>query len=164
MTFDITIDFDEIVKEAEKLGVAPEVINREMLTAVQASLDAFEQAVVVETPVNTGHLRGSINSVVYGSPPDFFGVVSSPILYASPVEYGRKPGRQPPVDAIAYWVRRKNLVPDDQVESVAYLIARHIGRYGTKGAHMFEKGFNNALPAVERLWDDVSDKIVEQMQ
>jgi len=44
---------------------------------------------------------------------------------------GRLPGKFPPLEPIREWVRIKLNVPDSQVNSVAFLIARKIARSGT---------------------------------
>jgi len=81
-------------------------------------------------------------------------------------ENGRKPGKQPPVDAILEWMRIKPIQLRDKesgkfkksTESlkrqVAFLIARKIGRDGIKGWHAFDY-------AMENIWDEYEAKIVE---
>lgn len=57
------------------------------------------------------------------------------------VEYGRAPGKQPPVSAISNWITIKRIVPlayNNKIptqKSLAFVIARSIGRKGTKGRH-----------------------------
>ena len=55
--------------------------------------------------------------------------------YAGPVEFGRKPGRQPPVQSIVDWMRTRRIAtgagPRRQ-RQIAFAIARKIGREGTK--------------------------------
>jgi len=81
-------------------------------------------------------------------------------------ENGRKPGKQPPVDAILEWMRIKPIQLRDKesgkfkksTESlkrqVAFLIARKIGRDGIKGWNAFDY-------AMENIWDEYEAKIVE---
>lgn len=45
--------------------------------------------------------------------------------------HGRRPGTQPPLEAILEWVRKKPIVADISERSLAFLIARKIGRVGT---------------------------------
>jgi len=47
--------------------------------------------------------------------------------YAKYVDQGRKPGKQPPLDAIIEWCKRKNID-----KKAAFPIARKIGRLGIK--------------------------------
>lgn len=45
--------------------------------------------------------------------------------------YGRKPGKQPPIDSILGWLEKKGITADIPQRSLAFLIARKIGRFGT---------------------------------
>lgn len=167
----IEIDFHDITAQAEQLGAGPEIIAEELNRAMIESLDTIEQAVALETPVNLGILRGSISHEIFGEPPDFYGEVGTPVLYGAPVEFGRRPGKMPPVRAIRAWVVRKKLVPamdsdedyQEAVDRAAYMIARAIGRRGTKGAHMFERGFRATEPMIPYLWALALDRISERL-
>ena len=53
-------------------------------------------------------------------------------------EYGRAPGRFPPIEAISRWIDAKGIIPQDiSKKSLAFLIARKIAREGTK---LFRQG------------------------
>ena len=81
-------------------------------------------------------------------------------------ENGRKPGKQPPVDAILDWIRIKPIKlrdkesgkfkkPTEQLKrQVAFLIARKIGRDGIKGWHAFDY-------AMENIWDEYEAKLLD---
>lgn len=80
-------------------------------------------------------------------------------------ENGRKPGKQPPVDAILEWMRIKPIKLRDKEsgkfkkptealkKQVAFLIARKIGRDGIKGWKAFDY-------AMENIWDEYEAKVV----
>ena len=80
-------------------------------------------------------------------------------------ENGRKPGKQPPVDAILDWMRLKPIKLRDKESGkfkkptevlkrqVAFLIARKIGRDGIKGWKAFDYAFEN-------IWDEYEAKVV----
>ena len=121
---------------------------------------------------DTAGLANSIESSAKG----LNGRVFSRAAHALPVEFGRKPGKMPPPKALLGWVRRhtgafsirtrrrlggRNQAAEDR--SVAFLIARAIGRRGTKGRFFFRKAhqrMRNELPTlirqtqreIERLW------------
>lgn len=74
------------------------------------------------------------------------------------LEYGRKPGKMPPVSAIKNWIEVKHIVPRPlqlkpgksrvpTINQLSYLIARKIGRDGTKGKHTFESSFDKVKSA-----------------
>ena len=61
--------------------------------------------------------------------------------------YGRPPGKMPPVSAIEEWITRRRIVPEPNtstpnVTSLAYVIARKIGKEGTKGTNFLEKSLD----------------------
>ena len=77
-------------------------------------------------------------------------------------EYGRRPGKFPPPDAILKWIQFKRLVPrpgrDGKVPStnqLVYLISRKIATKGTEGKHLFEKTLDD--PNL----DNLADKLIE---
>lgn len=69
------------------------------------------------------------------------------------VEEGRKPGKMPPVSAIAKWIRIKPIKIRDtktgkfksktpaNINSAAFAIAQHIGAYGVKPTWFFRDAF-----------------------
>lgn len=52
--------------------------------------------------------------------------------YAWFVIHGRKPGKMPPVNALLPWVMKRTGIQGMRARSVAFLIARRIGKRGTK--------------------------------
>lgn len=161
--WDVELDgFDELMDDL--VTRYPEVVADEMYKAMEKSLAVFHQAVVVETPSNTGALRAATTTDIVSSPVSLVGSVMNPLIYAWPVERGRRPGKMPPVQAIELWVIRKLGVSPAESRGVAYLIARAIGKRGTKGAGMFWKGFQNALPRVEHLWEMLPENIVKRLE
>jgi hypothetical protein len=81
-------------------------------------------------------------------------------------ENGRKPGKQPPIDAILDWMRIKPIKLRDKEtgkfqkptealkRQVAFLIARKIGKQGIKGWKAFDYAYEN-------IWDEYESKVVE---
>ena len=57
---------------------------------------------------------------------------------------GRKPGRQPPSSALEEWVSKKLKVSGKRLKSVAFLVARKIGREGTQSSKRNFKQFDPA--------------------
>lgn len=45
--------------------------------------------------------------------------------------FGRKPGKQPPIESIMDWIERKGITASIGIKSLAFLIARKIGKLGT---------------------------------
>lgn len=62
--------------------------------------------------------------------------------YSYYADNGRRPGKRPPIDTIEKWINDKQIRLDNiSVRSLAFLIARKIGREGTKGAHIIDEVF-----------------------
>lgn len=60
--------------------------------------------------------------------------------YVYYIENGRRPGKQPPRSAIVEWLEVKNIQPQDiSLESLAFLIARKIGRDGIEPKHIIKE-------------------------
>ena len=84
---------------------------------------------------------------------------------------GRRPGKMPPVNVIADWVKRRNITPyalkngklptDDQL---AFMIARKIGRDGTTGIHFLEKSVTEAENYfISKISDAITEDIKENL-
>lgn len=165
--FSIAIDDHGLSSLYERAG---DQIGPAMQRAMVAATNAVEQAVVQFTPRGAGpvHLFQTITSEVRGAGVSLTGEVYStdqPIKVAS-VETGRKPGKWPPYganSALRLWVTRMIGGDDREVSSAAFLIARAIGRRGTKGAHMFEKGFQAQAGNVENLCGRVIDDLIRRL-
>ena len=170
---------DELVLPLEQLldgsGPMADVVFDTMVVA----LDHVVEQVQLRTPVNVGFLRSGTSRgepMLRGSV--FEGEVMNPLSYGLPVEYGRKPGKMPPVDAIQLWVTRKQLAgtysiktqkrlgsyadQEAQDRQAAWAIAKKIAKHGTKGAFMFRDGLQAAKPQVDSLWEALLGRIVEE--
>lgn len=73
------------------------------------------------------------------------------------VEYGRRPGKFPPPDAILNWITAKGILPTTDsngrlptTQSLAFLIGRKIAERGIEGSHDFEKAQNTILTRYEQ--------------
>ena len=165
-------DFDQFMNELSTLY--PDVVADEARDTMEKSMWVFHQAVDLETPVGvSGNLRAANAVEMTGTPVELVGMLVNPLPYAWVVERGRMAGRMPPIGPIELWVIRKDLgwtyttksgktVPMT-THQMAFVIARAIGRRGTKGAAMFHKGFRVALPHVERLWEGLPGRVVTRL-
>ena len=168
---DFNIDVAELKKLAGDLEDLEWIIEDEVYLTMQIALATFHQAVAVETPVNTGALRGSLTQEIDGESLSLTGKIATPVLYGKYVEYGRLPGKMPPVGAIEYWVIRKLKIVPPESRTVAFLIARHIGQHGTwlnkgqgvRGARMFQRGFLAAKDKVLSYWHGLSDRVIRRL-
>lgn len=84
------------------------------------------------------------------------------------VEYGRKPGKMPPVDSIADWIKIKRIIPEPingkipDTKQLAFMIARKIGREGVEGKHVINKTvYTNEM---ESIITDIKKEIMNQLK
>lgn len=154
MSLKIEVDVSEVERLAKRSPEAEQAVIKSMLNPMRRSLQRLRIEVQAYTPVGvTGNLRDGIETNINGRPPNFSGDVLPNVLYGDPVEFGRKPGKFPPPDAIELWVRRVLDVPSEDVRGVAFVIARAIARRGIPPVRMFERGLSRGFPAVERIWE-----------
>jgi hypothetical protein len=140
------------------------------IVGMLADVGAYAQRLAVDrTPAGVsagGGLRGSIFSEPRGTPVARSQYVSSSLFYAPIQEVGRRPGRRPPAGALLLWVTRKLLIgpgwgPLNPL-GVAFLVARKIGRVGTRGHHMFEQAFQKSSPYFHRQAEQLAGRIARE--
>jgi HK97 gp10 family phage protein len=90
---------------------------------------------------NTGTLRNSIQ--IFTNPKAYSATVATNTGYGFHVEFGRKPGKMPPIDVIERWVRLKLRVKDN-TRVAAFAIARKIAAVGTKPQPFMKPAFEVA--------------------
>jgi hypothetical protein len=165
MSLTVKINTDEIEEFIVQLERAPELTARETMIAMRKAVAEVERQTVPRTPSNTGALRGAWTTRVTRGSRSVKGEVMNPKEYAIVMEKGRRPGaRMPPVSAIQYWVTRKFGVSGKEAESLAFVIARSIGRKGIKGHKMLEEGYEAAEPTVKRIFEQVPKRVVDRLK
>ena len=181
----LEIDTSQIDQFVQRFPVTgPRIVERELRIGLDDALGYTVAQVVDVTPVNTGVLRESIYDDILGVKADISGVNLEGIVSSSDyepkvnaVEFGRKPGRMPPVEAIALWVARKGLTERNPpkrrrvkitkrearrkgILSIAWAVATHIATKGTVGAAMFQKGFEASQAYIVKTMDEAIDRIL----
>jgi hypothetical protein len=155
----------DLAPALKRLHTFPEAMRKEVHRTMQASVSLLESEVTERTPVGaTEELRnsiyGEVRDSVYGT--EVTGIVGAPVVYALPVEMGTKP-HWPPKGALTSWVRRKlQIVGDDHVASVEFRIRAKIAARGTKGAHMFRKGWLASRDRIGRLWQKLANEAIRR--
>src|SRR3990167_6339597 len=154
------------MKVAKSVRFAPEVIPRETQMFLHEAGALIEKSVRQRTPQGVcgtqSGARASIFAETRQSAGLFSEVIGSNLAYIEPLEVGRRPGKQPPVDALIPWVEKFIALDEGETaEGVAFVIARAIGRRGTQGAHMFEQGLNAALPLLPGMAERMGLKMAQ---
>lgn len=143
----------------------PEVSKDVREAKLTEALMLLEREVKLKTPEGAGpiHLRDTIHPKVSMSGQKVEGLLGTPLAHGEPVELGTKP-HFPPTGPIQHWVEKKLGISGKEAASVAFLIARAISRRGTKGAHMFKKGFEENEDRVMRILESIPDEIVSRIK
>jgi hypothetical protein len=82
-------------------------------------------------------------------------LVGSALPYAPFANYGRKPGKRPPIEPIVRWLALKPVdTGGKDIRSVAFAIATAIGKRGVKPKFFFEKAIETATPRIEGIVTD----------
>lgn len=138
-------------------------INQQIKDLVDSIADIYRQN--LESSSATGNLQNfqtiiDINDTT-------FSVSFELADYWKYVEYGRRPGKMPPIDAIEQWVKVKPVVPNaingrvPDTRQLAFLIARKIGREGIPG----KKPLTNTIYSeeVNLIINAIKNNITEQV-
>jgi hypothetical protein len=132
-------------------GTASRIVTEQLTADTEYAVNAIKGEAMPLTPVGaTGLARGAWQTSVNvgGAEAAVLGRVFNLMGYAVPLERGAKP-HWPPRGALDLWVRRKLGVPEKQVRSVAFLIARKIAQRGTSGHAMAFKALERAEPKIQ---------------
>jgi len=156
MPFDISMR----LKSVGKLSEGPRIIAEAKEQGLKVGGELLVSQIKKLTPVDTGRLRASV--VFLGRGPDK-GVLASPVVYSSVMEYGRRPGKFPPPGPMQLWVRRKLRISNQKdIRSIAFLVSRKIARAGIEGRHMFDKGIKAGWPRAKRAMESIIKRIIIQ--
>lgn len=121
---------------------------------VEAFRDAtliIQRDAKINTPVDTGRLRASITPEVTVHGTEVLGIVGSNVVYAPYVELGTRP-HYPPLEALEVWAERHH--------TTAFLVARAIGRRGTKAIRFLQNAFEtNKERIIKRIERGIEEAI-----
>lgn len=166
------------IRIARPITLNPEAMIKGVRAAVGETTQILEAQIGKLTPEGVGGtrtgLKASIFSEVREQGTRITGITGSEKAYAMPVNYGRRPGQKaPPYKSLLEWVGLRFGVSDPkQQQRLAFLIARSIGKRGTKayrdnsppGVRMFERGLDVAEPLIvqsfERMLGDIGPELI----
>ena len=107
---------------------------------------------------------------------NYFEVIFLLPKYWEYLEYGRRAGKQPPIEAIEEWIRVKPIIPYavngkvPDTRQLAFLIARKIGWEGTEGRKpltnaMYSDTVENIIQEIKQEFtNQVNDYLIEQIK
>ena len=165
------MDISEAVKKINELAKQyPDEVYAESEKALDLIVSVFENAVIPLTPKGVGGQAGLVGSIFGETQKQkgkLIGIVGTPLQYGEVIEYGRQPGKMPPVNPIALWAEKKLGVDRNKSKGVAYVIAKNIARRGFKsipdGARMFEKGWENSERTIQTIISGIPQKVLDSV-
>ena len=107
---------------------------------------------------------------------NYFEVIFLLPKYWEYLEYGRRAGKRPPIEAIEEWIRVKPIIPYavngkvPDTRQLAFLIARKIGWEGTEGRKpltnaMYSDTAENIIQEIKQAFaNQVNDYLIEQIK
>ena len=132
-------------------AAAPATLHAEVTTALTAGSLLVEGVARGLAPKDTGRLAGSITHSISG----LTSRIGPSVQYGLFVERGRRPGKMPPVSAVAGWAARKGVNP--------YVLARSIGRKGTRPQPFLVPALTQSQGRIVALFQKVGAKVVARM-
>lgn len=151
----IEIRIEGLEKLQAGLSAGPTTLASEVRTAMQAGSLLIEGTARGLAPKDTGRLAGSITHKISGGGANLQSRIGPSVAYGPFAEKGRRAGTPPPVGAVRGWATRHGMNP--------YVLARAIGRKGTKGKPYMEPAFRQNVNGVIRLFDKVAATVVARM-
>jgi len=132
---------------------AGSVLPSQTKTVMTASLLLIEGDARRGVKRDTGRLQNSITHRISGGGGNLTGEVGPSVKYGLYVERGRRPGKPPPVAAVAGWARRHGVSP--------FLVARAIGRKGVRPAPFLLPAYEKNRARILDLFAQIGVKVVE---
>ncbi len=151
----IDVKIEGLEKLQAGVSAAPATLASDVRTAMTAGSLLIEGAARGLAPKDTGRLAGSITHTITGGGANLTSKIGPSVQYGLYVEKGRGPGKPPPVGAVAGWAARKGINP--------YVLARAIGRRGTKPRPYMLPAFTGNVGRVTALFVKVGAKVVARM-
>lgn len=140
----------ELQIEAER--IVRELHGDEMLNGMRRATLIVQTDAKRLAPVDTGRLRSSITPDVRVEGKRVIGVVGSNVLYAPYLETGTRP-HWPPEAALETWARRHG--------TTAYVVARAIGRRGTKARPYLQPAFEQNKARIQEIIGETVGGIIK---
>ena len=121
----------------------------------QILIDLYRQELTINNVNSSGSLYNTIKSQVVV---DDQAITGDLILndYWKYIEYGRKPGRFPNIQAIKGWIKQKPVIPTGKLgklpttDQLAFLISKKIATKGIQGKNLLGK----AIDILEKQYND----------
>lgn len=150
-------------------GKAPEIVQSEMYDAVYEAVLFLVAKIKPLVPIGVygakGGLLSTISEEMHGKgTPHIKGIVTHGSKYGDVIEKGREPGKRwPPEGSLLRWIEVKFGVGETEAKSIEFLVRKKIGEKGFKGAHMFERAFNENFNRLDDIFSRRGFRIAKEL-
>lgn len=136
---------------------------------IEDFINTYKGLLIRDNKKASGNLISSLKPITIQFKNNKFEADISIASYWKYVEYGRRPGKFPPVNKILdwIWIKIKPVIPRPMnglkrpaEPKLAFLIARKIAREGIKPGNQFEEALNASW---NRHYNDISNAITEDL-
>jgi len=156
MNLTLTMDVDQLRRAFDK---APEIVTRRLQDWVSKStLRAERESKLQLKAMGSSYMSGRTSNSIRTTPGFLEGETRAHTDYAQWTIEGRKPGKMPPFQPgsdLEMWARRAGINP--------FVVARAIGRKGTKGVPYMAEAYKNIEDKVNSDARNVIDEIVRDL-
>jgi len=125
--------------------------------------EMYRQRLIADDKVASGKLLNSIETYVTYNNLEFLVTIKAED-YLEYVEYGRRPGKMPPVSKILEWVKVRNIMPEPRngklptPENLAWAISKKIARDGILPTYSLA----DTLETVNRMYLNLIQEAVQK--
>lgn len=150
-------------------GKGPEVVQAELEGAMYDAVMLLERGVKLKTPVGVFGAQGGLQSTIHGEvqgkgTPIVKGIVATQSPYGEVIEKGRRAGKAwPPEGTLLRWIEVKFGVSEKVAKRIEFPVRAKIGKKGFPGAHMFEKGWDENWPKIQRRFEKAGFNIEREL-
>lgn len=152
----------------ESTSLRFDTLNTLLSKFINDFMNTYKAFLIRDNKKASGNLIDSIREYAIVYEGDNITAEISLASYWKYVEYGRKPGRFPPIQNIYSWIDKKPVMPRPikglkapSRKQLAYLVARKIAREGIKPGNQMQEAMNVVW---ERWKDKISAAIDEDIQ
>lgn len=144
-------------------------LKKTTASVISGLISAYKKQLASDGKIASGNLANNISWDITLDGTNLKVIFDLP-EYWKYVEYGRKPGKFPPLDKIRSWIRVKPILPrpgaNGKIPSenqLAFLISRKIATKGIKGSHSLGKAITS-FNATQKILDAIAKSIADSIK
>lgn len=121
--------------------------NIDILKQIIEKFQAYYKQMIVDSGHNASGQLGDTQSFEIDYSNNTWSITLKMADYWKYLEYGRRPGKMPPVDKILEWINVRKILPRNNKKlpqkSLAFAISKSIAKKGIPATHLLQKSMNS---------------------